>query len=89
MWPDWDAQRQAGMEQVLAEQVGLRSWRLNRVVLYGSERASGLQEGAMESVRERRKRRLGMEQILARPGDKVLTDVGVLLEAPAEQEAPR
>ncbi|MDP8901060.1 MAG: hypothetical protein M3N33_07960 [Actinomycetota bacterium] len=60
---DWEAHREAvvgslcpngGMEQVLAERVALCSWRLNRVVLYESERASELQEGAVESVRERR-----------------------------------
>ncbi len=50
-------------------------------MLYESERASELQEGAVESVRQRRKHRLEMEQILARPGDKVLTDVGILIEA--------
>ncbi len=49
---DWDAHRDAvvgsldpegGMEHVLAERVALCSWRLNRVVLYESERASQLQ----------------------------------------------
>jgi hypothetical protein len=87
---DWEAHREAvvdslspegGMEQVLAERVALCSWRLNRVVLYESERASELQEGAVESVRQRRKHGLEMQQILARPGDRVLTDVGVLIEA--------
>jgi hypothetical protein len=87
---DWETHREAvvdslspagGMEQVLAERVALCSWRLNRVVLYESERASELQEGAVESVRQRRKHRLEMQQILARPGDKVLTEVGVLIEA--------
>ena len=87
---DWDAHRDAvvgslgpegGMEPVLAERVALCSWRLNRVVLYESERASELQEGAVESVRQRRNRRLEMGRILARPGDEVLTDVGILIEA--------
>ena len=87
---DWETHREAvvdslapegGMEQVLAERVALCSWRLNRVVLYESERASELQEGAVESVRQRRKHGLEMQQILARPGDKVLTNVGVLIEA--------
>ena len=87
---DWEAHREAvvdslspegGMEQVLAERVALCSWRLNRVVLYESERASELQEGAVESVRQRRKHGLEMQQILARPGDRVLTDAGVLIEA--------
>jgi hypothetical protein len=50
-------------------------------VLYESERASGLQEGAVGSVRERRKRRLETEQLFARAGDEVLTEVGILLEA--------
>jgi hypothetical protein len=45
---DWEGHREAvvdslspegGMEQVLAERVALCSWRLNRVVLYESERA--------------------------------------------------
>jgi hypothetical protein len=87
---DWEAHREAvvdslapegGMEQVLAERVALCSWRLNRVVLYESERASELQEGVVESVRQRRKHGLEMQQILARPGDRVLTDVGVLIDA--------
>jgi hypothetical protein len=68
-------------EQVLAERVALCSWRLNRDVLYESERTSGLQEGAVESVRERRRRRLETEQLFARAGDKELTDVGILVEA--------
>ena len=87
---DWEGHRRSvvdslapdnGMEQVLAERVALCSWRLNRVVLYESERASELQEGVVEDVRQKRKHRLEMEQILARPGDEVLTDVGVLIEA--------
>ncbi len=87
---DWEEHRRAvvdslgpdnGMEQVLAERVALYSWRLNRVVLYESERASELQECAVESVRQRRKQKLEMEQLLARAGDEVLTDVGVLIEA--------
>jgi hypothetical protein len=87
---DWESHRRAvvdslgpegGMEQVLAERVALCSWRLNRVVLYESERASGLQEDVVESVRQRRKHGLEMERILARPGEEVLTDVGVLIEA--------
>ncbi len=87
---DWEAHREAvvdslapegGMEQVLAERVALCSWRLNRVVLYESERSSELQEGVVESVRQRRKHGLEMQQILARPGDRVLTDVGVLIDA--------
>src|SRR4051794_8528834 len=64
---DWEAHREAvvgslspegGMERVLAERVALCSWRLNRVVLYESEGISDLQEGALEAVREGRKRRL-------------------------------
>jgi hypothetical protein len=87
---DWEEHRRSvvdslgpdnGMEQVLAERVALCSWRLNRVVLYESERASELQEGAVESVRERRKRRLETEQLFARVGDEVLTDLGILIEA--------
>src|ERR671916_1479213 len=87
---DWEEHRRAvvdslgpgdGMEQILAERVALCSWRLNRVVLYESERASGLQEDAVESVRQRRKHGLEMERILARPGDEVLTEVGVLIDA--------
>jgi hypothetical protein len=87
---DWEAHREAivgslapegGMEGLLAERVALCSWRLNRVVLYESERASGLQEGAVESVRQRRVRRLETEQLFARAGDEVLTEVGILVEA--------
>ncbi|MDQ3318500.1 MAG: hypothetical protein M3522_14365 [Actinomycetota bacterium] len=87
---DWEGHRRSvvdslgpddGMEQVLAERVALCSWRLNRVVLYESERASELQEGVVESVRERRKRRLETEQLFARAGDEVLTDLGILVEA--------
>jgi hypothetical protein len=72
---------EGGLERVLAERVALCSWRLNRVVLYESERASELQEGAVGSVRERRKRRLETEQLFARAGDEVLTDLGILVEA--------
>jgi hypothetical protein len=87
---DWESHQEAivaslspegGMEQVLAERVALCSWRLNRVVLYESERLSGLHEGVVESVRERRKRRLETERLFAKEGEKVLTDVGILLEA--------
>jgi hypothetical protein len=87
---DWEEHRRAvvdslgpsnGMEQVLAERVALCSWRLNRVVLYESERASELQEGAVESVCERRKRRLETERRFAGAGDEVLTDLGILVEA--------
>ena len=87
---DWEGHRRAvvdslapdnGMEQVLAERVALCSWRLNRVVLYESEKASELQEGVVEDVRQRRVRRLETEQLFARAGDKVLTDLGILLEA--------
>ena len=35
----------------------------------------------MESVRERRKRRLETEQLFARAGDEELTDLGILVEA--------
>jgi hypothetical protein len=69
------------MEQVLAERVALCSWRLNRVVLYESEKASELQEGAVESVRRARRRKIETEQLFARPGQEVLTGIGVLIEA--------
>jgi hypothetical protein len=87
---DWEAHREAvvgslspegGMEGVLAERVALCSWRLNRVVLYESEGISALQEGALEAVREGRKRRLELERLLAKPGERVLTDLGILIEA--------
>ena len=87
---DWEEHRRSvvdslgpgnGMEQGLAERVALCSWRLNRVVLYESEKASELQEGVVEDVRQRRVRRLETEQLFARAGDKVLTDLGILLEA--------
>jgi hypothetical protein len=90
---DWESHRAAivdslapegGMERVLAERAALCSWRLNRVVLYESERASELQEDVVESVRERRKHKLDVERLLAKPGDKVLTDVGILIEAHPE-----
>jgi len=87
---DWEAHREAivgslapegGMERALAERVALCSWRLNRVVLYESERVSELQEDAVESVREARKHKLEMERLIAKRGDKVLTHVGILIEA--------
>jgi hypothetical protein len=87
---DWEGHQEAivdslcpegGMEQVLAERVALCSWRLNRVVLYESERVTGLQEGVTESVRERRKRRLEVEQLFPREGQRMLSEVGILVEA--------
>jgi hypothetical protein len=87
---DWETHRTAvvdslapegGMEQVLAERVALCSWRLNRVALYESERASEIQEAVVEYVRERRKRKLEIERLLAKPGEAVLTDIGILIEA--------
>jgi hypothetical protein len=87
---DWEGPREAvvdslfpegGIERVLAERVALCSWRLNWVVLYESESVSELQEGVLESVRERRKRRPEVERLLAKTGEKVLTDVGILVEA--------
>jgi hypothetical protein len=73
--------RQGGIERVLAERVALWSWRLNWVVLYESEMVCELQEGVLESVRERRKRRPEVERLLAKTGEKLLTDVGILVEA--------
>jgi hypothetical protein len=35
----------------------------------------------VESVRDRRKRRLEVERLLAKSGEKVLTDLGILIEA--------
>ncbi len=90
---DWEAHRAAivdslgprgGMEQMLAERVALCSWRLNRVALYESERASEIQEAVVEYVRERRKRELETERLFAKAGDRVLTDVGILIEAHPE-----
>ncbi len=90
---DWEAHRaaivdslgpQGGMEQMLAERVALCSWRLNRVALYESERASEIQEAVVEYVRERRKRELETERLFAKAGDRVLTDVGILIEAHPE-----
>jgi hypothetical protein len=72
---DWEGHLEAivdslcpegGMERFLAERVALCSWRLNRVVLHESERISELQEGVVESVRDRRKRRLEVERLLAK-----------------------
>jgi len=87
---DWETHRAAivdslapegGMEQILAERVALCSWRLNRVALYEAERASEAQEDVAEYVREKRKRKLEAERWFAKPGDKVLTDLGILVEA--------
>jgi hypothetical protein len=87
---DWEAHRQGiidalspegGMEQLLAERVASCSWRLNRVLLYESETIAELQEGVVETVREKRKRALEHEQLFAEEGEMVLTDVGILLES--------
>jgi hypothetical protein len=87
---DWEAHRQGiidalspegGMEQLLAERVASCSWRLNRVLLYESETIAASQEGVVESVRQERKRELETERIFAKEGEKVLTDVGILIEA--------
>jgi hypothetical protein len=87
---DWESHREAitsalapegGMEQLLAERVASCSWRLNRVLLYESETIAEAQEGVVESVREKRKRALEHERIFAKEGEKVLTDLGILVEA--------
>jgi hypothetical protein len=87
---DWESHREAimgalspegGMEQVLAERVASCSWRLNRVLLYEAETIAEAQEGVMEYVRQKRKRELEYERILAKEGEEVLTDVGILIEA--------
>jgi hypothetical protein len=69
------------MEQLLAERVASCSWRLNRVLLYESESIGEAQEGVVESVRQKRKHELEIERIFAKPGEKVLTDLGILMEA--------
>jgi hypothetical protein len=88
---DWEAHRQGiidslspegGMEQLLAERIASScSWRLNRVLLYESETIAASQEGVVESVRQERKRELEIERIFAKEGDKVLTDLGILIES--------
>ena len=64
---DWERHREAivgalspegGMERLLAERVASCSWRLNRVLLYGSEQIAEAQEGVVESDRQKRKREL-------------------------------
>jgi hypothetical protein len=57
------------------------SCRLNRVLLYESETIAALQEGVVESVRQERKRELEHERIFAKEGERVLTDLGILIEA--------
>jgi hypothetical protein len=87
---DWERHRQAildalapegGMEQMLAERVASCSWRLNRVLLHESETIAEAQEGVIESVRQQRKRELELERLFAKEGEKVLTNVGILIEA--------
>ena len=65
----------------MAERVASCSWRLNRVLLYESERIAASQEGVVESVRQERKRELESERIFAKEGNKVLTDLGILIES--------
>jgi hypothetical protein len=87
---DWESHRQAlidalapegGMEQMLAERVASCSWRLNRVLLHEAETIAEAQEGVIESVRQQRKRELEIERLFAKEGEKVLTNVGILIEA--------
>jgi hypothetical protein len=87
---DWESHREAivgalspegGMEQLLAERVASCSWRLNRVLLYESERIAEAQEGVVEHVRQKRKRHLEHERMFAEEGEGVLTDLGVLIES--------
>jgi len=47
-----------GVEQALAERVALASWRLNRVVVYETERIEQEQEHVLEEVRTERERTL-------------------------------
>jgi hypothetical protein len=90
---DWEDHRQGildslspegGMEQLLAERVASCSWRLNRILLYESETIAAAQEGVVEAVRQKRKRELEHERIFAKEGQKVLTDIGILIEAHPE-----
>ena len=87
---DWEDHRQGildslspegGMEQLLAERVASCSWRLNRVLLYESETIAEAQEGVVESVGQKRKRELEHDRIFAKEGERVLTDMGILIEA--------
>ena len=87
---DWERHREAiigalspegGMEQMLAERVASCSWRLNRVLLHEAETIAEAQEGVIESVRQQRKRELELERLFAKEGEKVLTDLGILIEA--------
>jgi hypothetical protein len=72
------------MEHLLAERVASCSWRLNRVLLYESETIAASQEGVVELVRQKRKRELEHERIFAKEGEKILTDLGILIEAHPE-----
>ena len=85
---DWERHRQAlidalapesEIEQMLAERVASCSWRLNRVLLHEAETIAEAQEGVIESVRQQRKRELEIERLLAKEGEEVLTDVGILI----------
>jgi hypothetical protein len=87
---DWARHREAiidslaprsAIEQLLVERVASCSWRLNRVVLYESERISEAQAGVIESVRQQRKHRLDIERLFAKPGEKVLSEIGILIES--------
>jgi hypothetical protein len=64
---DWEAHRQAiidslapegGIEQALAERVALCSWRLNRVIVYESERIDQAQERVLEEEEKDRAEKL-------------------------------
>ncbi len=75
-----------GMEQALAERVALASWRLNRVVVYETERIEQEQQGVVEDVRKDREHTLRLASLHKREARKMISGTMVegLVDDPAE-----
>ncbi len=66
-----------GVEQALAERVALASWRLNRVVVYETQRVEQEQEHVLEEVRKDRERTLRFASLNEREARDLVRGSGV------------
>lgn len=91
----WKAHREAiidslvpvgGIEQALAERVALASWRLNRVVVYETERIEQEQQGVVVDVRKDREHTLRLASLHKREAREMISGTLVedLIDDPAE-----